>query len=116
MEDPLKLLTEAEAAEILGISQDTLFRTRRAGRISHVVVGNRGVRYTPACLRDFVERSTTQCEPQNESKRHSGSVRSRSSGLPEIHGRETYSSAGMTVPQDSDALVQLAQRTFAKRK
>lgn len=49
--------SEPDAATELGISELTLKRLRRAGRISYTPVGNKA-RYTRAHLEDFLERNT----------------------------------------------------------
>jgi excisionase family DNA binding protein len=48
-----ELLTEAEAARRLGVSQATLQRERRRPQIRHVMIGGRP-RYTPAHLAEYL--------------------------------------------------------------
>jgi excisionase family DNA binding protein len=53
-----RLLTEAEAAEYLGVTPETLARLRRARKIACVVVAARRYRYTEKQLRDFVAQQS----------------------------------------------------------
>ena len=49
-----RLLTEAEAAQALGVSVDTLRRERKAGKIRHTVIRGR-IRYTENHLLEYIE-------------------------------------------------------------
>lgn len=51
------LLSEADAAEYLGVATSTLRRWRSAGKISHVIIGN-SVKYTDHHLLGFLETHT----------------------------------------------------------
>src|SRR4051794_19309337 len=69
MPDPVRLprlLSEAEAAEALGVSHDTLLRERRRDRISYTLIGNR-VRYTEAHLAEYIESRTKRCRVSDTS-------------------------------------------------
>jgi excisionase family DNA binding protein len=51
------LLIQRQAAKFLAISEKTLYNLTRCGQIPVVRIGKRGVRYDPADLRAWVERS-----------------------------------------------------------
>lgn len=53
-----KLFTEAEAAEMLGISVYTLAEIRKAGLISYIEVSPRRVRYTANQIEDYKLKQT----------------------------------------------------------
>jgi hypothetical protein len=74
MPDPIRfpqLLTEPAAAEVLGVSVDTLRRARKAGKISHTIIDGR-VRYTDAHLISYIkagERPACTASANNHSAR-----------------------------------------------
>lgn len=55
---PRWLLTEPEAASLLGISTRGLRELRYQGKVAYVRVGKRKVRYDPDALRAWVESQT----------------------------------------------------------
>jgi excisionase family DNA binding protein len=59
-----QLLTEREAATVLGVSVDTLRRERRRRRIGYIMIGGRP-RYTPQHLRAYI--SLREVHPCDES-------------------------------------------------
>lgn len=63
-----RLLTEAQAANELGVSVSTLMRTRQLGNITHTRVGHL-IRYTEAHLADYIERNTQPCRNNRNSER-----------------------------------------------
>lgn len=81
MAEPIRLprlLTERDAAKALGVSNDTLFRERRRGRIAFTLIGNR-VRYTEAHLAEYIENRTQRCRA-NETIDRSSSANTGSAG------------------------------------
>ncbi len=52
------LLTPKETAELLGVSQMTVYNLNRRGALPRVLIG-RAVRYEPADLRAYLDRSKT---------------------------------------------------------
>lgn len=54
-----RMLTELEAADVLGISARTLWQLRKDEKVRAVRIG-RSVRYDPADLREFIESAKAQ--------------------------------------------------------
>lgn len=52
----MDLLTESQAAELLGLSARTLKRERRQGAIEYTQLGQRIIRYTQRQLDEYIER------------------------------------------------------------
>ena len=71
-----KLLFEGEAAKALGVSEDTLKRLRKSGKIGYTRIGKR-VRYTTAHLAAYIESGSV--EPCEDSKPN-GSGKSGNTG------------------------------------
>ena len=53
----IKLLTVAEACEMLRISRTMLFNLRRSGQLSTIVVGKRSIRVSLRAIEDYIERA-----------------------------------------------------------
>lgn len=51
------LLTARQAAQLLNISERTLYARTADGSIAVVRIGNRGIRYDPADLRAWIARA-----------------------------------------------------------
>lgn len=72
-----KLITRREAAQILGISIQTLDAARQNGQISYVqYVQNGCVYFTDSCLQEYIAKCTHRARPtapvQTYRKRRSG--------------------------------------------
>ncbi|MCE9591282.1 MAG: helix-turn-helix domain-containing protein [Planctomycetes bacterium] len=52
--EPL-LISEPEAARLLGVSPKTLYNRRKRGEVPHLVFGGR-ILYSPEGLRDFIAK------------------------------------------------------------
>ncbi len=65
MVNPEKLLTEAQAAELLGWKRETLQRRRWLGEKPEFLKIGRSVRYSPAAIAAFIEagRRTSTSAP-----------------------------------------------------
>jgi hypothetical protein len=58
-----KLLTEHQAADVLGVSVDTVRRERRRQRIAHTSIGGR-IRYIEKHLADYIQSNeVAPCPP-----------------------------------------------------
>lgn len=53
-----KLLTTAEAAALLSVSEPTLRKLRRAGEIDSIRIGPKAVRYKDSDIQEFINRSS----------------------------------------------------------
>ena len=60
-----KLLTDKEVQQILGVSDVTLWRERKMGRLGFVRVGG-AVRYTQSQIDDYIKRQARQPYGQTE--------------------------------------------------
>jgi Helix-turn-helix domain len=63
--EPL-LVSEREAARLLGMCTKSLYRLRRAGRIEYVKIGlgDQRIRYTVQSLRNFIAANLHRTAPQ----------------------------------------------------
>lgn len=112
MAEPIRLprlLTERDAAKALGVSNDTLFRERRRGRIAFTLIGNR-VRYTEAHLAEYIENRTQRCRANETIDRSS----SANTGLANGPTPKCGAGAGLIPAHDKRAAHRLAQSTFKK--
>ena len=75
----MKLFTEQEAAALLRITEGTLARLRRLGKVGFVTVAGRRHRYTEDQLKAFVRANTTPPE-RNASSRSTHVVPDRTKG------------------------------------
>lgn len=62
-DEPIKLLTEKQAAEFLGISSEMMRRLRQTGRVSYIKLSTRLNRYRKQDLIAFIEESAVREEP-----------------------------------------------------
>lgn len=106
-----RLLTEAEAADSLGISVFTLARERKAGRIRHRKM-RRGVRYTAGDLAAYVESILVPACRDTESVPASKSVATGSASAPTVR---SGAGPGSIVSLDRHAAHRLAQQTLKPR-
>jgi excisionase family DNA binding protein len=53
------LIKAQEAAELLAISPRTLHELTKAGKVPCIKLGRRGVRYSPAALKIWIENHVT---------------------------------------------------------
>jgi excisionase family DNA binding protein len=112
MPEPIRLprlLTEAEAAEALGVSYDTMLRERKGGRISYTMIGGR-VRYTEAHLAEYVENRTVRCRANQASNPEPSPDTGSAGGPTPTNGAEP----GSIAEHDRRAAHRLAQATFGK--
>ena len=98
-----ELMTEPQAAEKLGVSISTLRRTRRSGKIAHIWLSGRKLRYTMQHLADYLQQETV-CATSSET---TGSQ----SEPDQISGIER----GSTPPLDKHAAKRLAQTILKKQ-
>lgn len=56
------LISEADAAKLIGVSQDTLYRARKRGDVICAKIGRR-VLYSPDQLEAFIARCTSASSP-----------------------------------------------------
>lgn len=54
------LLSEADAADLLGVSRTWLFQQRRAGRLAFVRLGGKNIRYRRSDLEAMLDGITVQ--------------------------------------------------------
>ena len=97
-----KPITEAEAAERLGISKATLARERLAGHVHPIRIGQRIIRYTDSILDEYLR----QCR--------NTPAKAATSGYPSDRGRTTGAAPGTTPTPDRRDAHLLAQQTFRK--
>lgn len=106
-----RLLTEAEAAEKLGMTVYTLARERKAGRIRHRKP-RRGVRYTAADLAAYVESILVPACRDTESEPAS---KSAATGSASDRIAQSGAGPGSIVSLDRLAAHRLAQQTLKPR-
>ncbi len=105
-----KLLTEREAAEVFGVSVDTIRRLRRTGKIAHTRIGGR-IRYTEDHLLTYLERETRPCRGDRENGLERSADAGSASGQTALPGAEH----GSTDLLDKHGAHRLAQRIFKTR-
>jgi excisionase family DNA binding protein len=96
------LYTEAEAAEYLQVTELTLYRWRKRGIISCVMVG-KSPKYTDQHITDFLKAH--ECQASNSAPTPSNAVKAPRTGS--VHGGTTEGS--------NNALL-LAQQILSRRK
>lgn len=62
-DEPIRLLTEKQAAEYLGISHEMMRRLRVTGRAAYIKLSTRPYRYRKKDLHAFVEESSVREDP-----------------------------------------------------
>ena len=65
-DEPIRLLTEKQAAEYLGISHEMMRRLRVTGRVAYIKLSTRLYRYRKEDLRTFVQESAVREAPPAE--------------------------------------------------
>jgi excisionase family DNA binding protein len=105
-----KLMTEKEAAAILGMSSDTIQRIRKRGEIAFRKIGGR-FKYTMSDLAEYLENQrVAPCQ------RMENSAKLRASGYRNAPARPSGTPLGSTpIPDKHDAL-RLAQTIFSAPK
>ena len=102
-----RLYSERDAAEVLGISVDTIRRERQRRKLAFTRIAGR-IRYTETSLSSYIEDMTEPCRKKPSS---SAPTSSTSDEAP-ITGAD----AGTTLPLDRHAAHRLAQATFKPRR
>lgn len=105
-----KLLTEREAAEMLGVSIDTVRRERKRRRIGHAVIGGR-VRYTQDHLAKYIETWSVSACPADEP---TTLARSATTGSPSAPTAPSGVEHGSTRRPDRLAVHHSAQAIFGR--
>ena len=75
--EPVRLLKEAEAAELFGVCERTLRKERQAGRLAYIRGPGRLIRYHPADLESYIESART-CQSIDAPAPRIGGIRSPS--------------------------------------
>lgn len=72
-----ELFTESQAAAKIGISEESLARERKAGRIAYQPIGKRGIRYRATHIADYLDllevEATCKKNKSDSSSGNSGS-------------------------------------------
>ena len=106
--------TEAQAAEIIGVSVPTLKRQRAAGKLSYLRLSERRIAFFGFQILNYLMEAIEN-EPCPDTKQTKSS-KSVNTGSPSKNAPTPGAAPGTTKPLDRRAVLASAQRTFSKPK
>ncbi len=102
-----KLITEKEAAKMLGISLATIRRVRDSGKITFRRLGG-SIKYTEADLFEYLDNGRVPCKTSNTRDK------SENTGCHSEMDRALGAEPGSTSVHDKQSAHRLAQTTFGR--